>query len=1053
MLPLQITLEGFMSYCDKATISFEGASLWMLAGGNGAGKSTIFDAMRWTIFGAHRGGRSGNEALIHRDREKLRVAFDLGLGDEKFRLLRTLSRTGRSTWQIEKLHGEQTEKVPETDGREGYETWLREHIGLSDETFCAAMYLAQGRGDAILGASPAQRYEMLREIVDISAYASLHERARSRALELESEARQSEKSWQNAPDSPAEEIEVLGEELASLSAQIARDGARREEILRLEPLAAHWQEVETQRIEAQKVLEKARQSLDGAPQTERDFARLNELETLLPPLESYAQTRERLAQNALETQNLLAILPTSQKKLQRAEVEIQSAKTTRGELESAQKTSENARLNALSELNALAPQLANARQIGIYQRESAALETEIAAFPAGLKGQIRASQFQIERAENQKIAADILRRFGREKALFQDAHKVEVATQSEIARLEKALPATKNEEHRCFQALEMAREAQSHAVKTLSAAATRRVDAEAARARFEEVRGESNCYFCGQTLTPEHTTIEVARLQNALQPTKIEEAQARQALKAQDRAAQNAKNQLENAQIALRNRENELEKSRGLATNAQNSAGHARVSATAILQELSAQFAARFDENDSRNWDESRVERALNGDFPASQDLETLRNESQNLNLWRQQLHDLIEQEAALQKIAARLSDRENQLAPLRAALGDAALAALQSREIALQTSLQKAISEQENGALQRQKIRETVLSLEKSREAAQLEIAQLESRIAALKAAQIEIARALSAANSPLLSAFFELEEELRAELSQLQNEMSRLESGDLRARAAALSQAQTRITDLEHEVSRLGKSALSVPLAARRSPPLLQLEAQNLKVEIENAEGIRRETSLEKFELERRREAKSQLEKANLAAQNAARRHKTLADLLGPHQLQRYLLREAENGILDEANVVLDRISSGTLRLELRADDDEIAGARKGAPKVLDLAVFRADDAGRGPGMLPAFLSGSQRFRVAVALALGIGRYATHGGGTRLEAVIIDEGFGSLDKIGRGEMIDELKMLGHELKRVILVSHQEEFADAFSNRYLIENDGTTSTARLLAS
>ncbi|HEX9996066.1 MAG TPA: hypothetical protein VGB45_02910, partial [Abditibacterium sp.] len=129
---------------------------------------------------------------------------------------------------------------------------------------------------------------------------------------------------------------------------------------------------------------------------------------------------------------------------------------------------------------------------------------------------------------------------------------------------------------------------------------------------------------------------------------------------------------------------------------------------------------------------------------------------------------------------------------------------------------------------------------------------------------------------------------------------------------------------------------------------------------------------------------------------------------------------------------------------------DDDEIAGARKSAPKVLDVAVFGSDGTA---GMLPAFLSGSQRFRVAVALALGIGRYATRGGGTRLESVIIDEGFGSLDKIGRGEMIDELKALGDDLKRVILVSHQEEFAEAFSHRYLIEKEGGVSRARLLLS
>jgi DNA repair exonuclease SbcCD ATPase subunit len=82
-----------------------------------------------------------------------------------------------------------------------------------------------------------------------------------------------------------------------------------------------------------------------------------------------------------------------------------------------------------------------------------------------------------------------------------------------------------------------------------------------------------------------------------------------------------------------------------------------------------------------------------------------------------------------------------------------------------------------------------------------------------------------------------------------------------------------------------------------------------------------------------------------------------------------------------------------------------------------------------------------------------LGIGQFAGNGQGgetqgadgstsssRRIESVIIDEGFGSLDQDGRREMIDELHSLKNVLQRIILVSHQEEFSDAFPNRYAIE-------------
>ena len=96
--------------------------------------------------------------------------------------------------------------------------------------------------------------------------------------------------------------------------------------------------------------------------------------------------------------------------------------------------------------------------------------------------------------------------------------------------------------------------------------------------------------------------------------------------------------------------------------------------------------------------------------------------------------------------------------------------------------------------------------------------------------------------------------------------------------------------------------------------------------------------------------------------------------------------------------------------------------------------------------------FLSGSQQFRVAVALALAIGQYA--GGGNRLgDCVIIDEGFGSLDHEGQVVMIQELRQLQGIMKRIILVSHQESFANAFPEGYRFGiQDGEAQVERICA-
>src|SRR5207248_3776877 len=94
-------------------------------------------------------------------------------------------------------------------------------------------------------------------------------------------------------------------------------------------------------------------------------------------------------------------------------------------------------------------------------------------------------------------------------------------------------------------------------------------------------------------------------------------------------------------------------------------------------------------------------------------------------------------------------------------------------------------------------------------------------------------------------------------------------------------------------------------------------------------------------------------------------------------------------------------------------------------------------------------AFLSGSQKFRVAVSLALGIGQYASRQH-RPIESVIIDEGFGCLDKEGRQVMVQELQNLRGHLQCILLVSHQEEFADAFPDGYRFElQNGSTRVTR----
>src|SRR5262245_39833500 len=95
MIPRRIKLSGFLPYKDEQEIAFDGSSLWMLSGFNGSGKSTIFDAVTYALFGHHRGGATNAGELINKESKGLGVEFEFLAEGQPFQVRRTLRRDAR----------------------------------------------------------------------------------------------------------------------------------------------------------------------------------------------------------------------------------------------------------------------------------------------------------------------------------------------------------------------------------------------------------------------------------------------------------------------------------------------------------------------------------------------------------------------------------------------------------------------------------------------------------------------------------------------------------------------------------------------------------------------------------------------------------------------------------------------------------------------------------------------------------------------------------------------------------------------------------------------
>jgi exonuclease SbcC len=132
----------------------------------------------------------------------------------------------------------------------------------------------------------------------------------------------------------------------------------------------------------------------------------------------------------------------------------------------------------------------------------------------------------------------------------------------------------------------------------------------------------------------------------------------------------------------------------------------------------------------------------------------------------------------------------------------------------------------------------------------------------------------------------------------------------------------------------------------------------------------------------------------------------------------LQRWVLSAYLGDICGFANQRLELMTSG--RYQLRLSDE---GGRGGRQAGLGLRVL---DAYTGEEREVNSLSGGETFQASLALALGVAdTVQAHTGGVHLEALFIDEGFGTLDPDNLQLAMDELDRLREGGRMIGIISH----------------------------
>jgi exonuclease SbcC len=157
-----------------------------------------------------------------------------------------------------------------------------------------------------------------------------------------------------------------------------------------------------------------------------------------------------------------------------------------------------------------------------------------------------------------------------------------------------------------------------------------------------------------------------------------------------------------------------------------------------------------------------------------------------------------------------------------------------------------------------------------------------------------------------------------------------------------------------------------------------------------------------------------------------------------------EHFVLASLLDEALAAANDHLSRMLAGRFRLSRREEPGR-ANARAG----LDIAVF---DEWTGQARPAGTLSGGEGFCAALALALGLSETVqAHAGARRIDALLIDEGFGSLDEEALDKAMDVLSTLPGSDRIVGIISHVGELKQRIAARLEVSPGVRGSTARFV--
>lgn len=1030
MRPLELKLKNFGPYVDETVdfTRFEQAPLFLITGKTGSGKTTIFDAMCYALFNETSGKK--RQAFQMRsdfasDKAETSVEFTFEHQGKIYYIKRQPKQVlaGRGGKPVEKkakveliYPGPDEErlaiqKIPEA------RRFIDELLHLTAEQFTKVILLPQGEFRNFLAADSKEKEEVLRNLFGSELFERWTEQLKAKFKEQNASYQQKEQqltlSMQQADFTSETQIpELWLEQIESWLEQVKAELAEQDKA---------WQQ-------AKKETERLQHVLSKQEELQKDFDLLAKLQAKQADLIAEAPKREALRQQivalkwALEHRTNFELLENNKATLVKTETDIQKTAQKQAKLKKEQ----------LSSAAQLAEHEAKRKEIANYQYQHKQLENNLPLYK--VVSELLATQEEVEASQN-ALAAEI-----------QKTTTVLEKKQAKIAAIE----------------------AKQHAL-------TESIQAkETLKAKLEKVKYQQAelAELLEKQADLDKRQANIANLQNKLaaETTISQEARAK---------ARTLANRLADHYIAAAVKKLQAGKPCPVCGSLDHPAP-AKVSEAAGIDEEQVEQAkqqarkledkvtalqARIDEINAETIErQSEFETKIQAFFEKYSALEQSKLTHLEVEL-AQTKHELTQEITVLtdkEKEAVSLQEQKTTLEQ-KVAQAQTKLTELNEQAQTAQLEKQRLVTQLAEKKAQLPAEYQTEQQAKAQLKIWQQKIDEFETHLADLNAHIKQTEQSLIAAEAKLNEAKQQAQElqrviaqrqaDLEAVCAAKEVTLARLkellsQSGQLEQLEATLADQQKEIDSIDGQVEILSKQVAGQkqPDLEQTNEELSQAKQSEAKLQQTVAESEHKYSSNTKcYQQVKKLFEQQQAEFTQLG------QLKELVDVVtgkGEQKLgfERYILQTYLKEVLITANARLAHLTNG--RYELCLNEDTGRGASSTG---LELDIYD-DNAGKRRSVHT--LSGGESFLAALALALALGEVIQKkSGGIEIEALFVDEGFGSLDQEALRVALETLQTIEGKNRMVGIISHVTELQAQLPYQLQVVTKGERSTLRYVTT